>query len=148
MCYGMRLIRWARAAVASAAQVRREGGNEAMIPNYYTMLVVTPTATQAEIKRAYRRLARQYHPDLNQLALDQHIKQLNEAYKVLGNTTRRAAYDAQCLEEQRRKMAQEHVRQQKPQQQAARQVKQEPEMTWIEGIFGFVRELRRNMREE
>ena len=120
-----------------------------MIPNYYyTMLEVTPTATQAEIKRAYRRLARQYHPDLNQLALDQHIKQLNEAYKVLGNTTRRAAYDAQCLEEQRRKMAQEHVRQQKPQQQAARQVKQEPEMTWIEGIFGFVRELRRNMREE
>ncbi len=144
----MRLIRWARAAVASAAQVRREGVNEAMIPNYYTMLEVTPTATQAEIKRAYRRLARQYHPDLNQLALDQHIKQLNEAYKVLGNTTRRAAYDAQCLEEQRRKMAQEHVRQQKPQQQAARQVKQEPEMTWIEGIFGFVRELRRNMREE
>ncbi len=145
----MRLIRWARAAVASAAQVRREGVNEAMIPNYYyTILEVTPTATQAEIKRAYRRLARQYHPDLNQLALDQHIKQLNEAYKVLGNTTRRAAYDAQCLEEQRRKMAQEHVRQQKPQQQAARQVKQEPEMTWIEGIFGFVRELRRNMREE
>lgn len=135
--------------MASAAQVRREGVNEAMIPNYYyTILEVTPTATQAEIKRAYRRLARQYHPDLNQLALDQHIKQLNEAYKVLGNTTRRAAYDAQCLEEQRRKMAQEHVRQQKPQQQAARQVKQEPEMTWIEGIFGFVRELRRNMREE
>ena len=145
----MKLMRWARAAVALAAQVRREGVDEAMIPNYYyTILEVTPTATQAEIKRAYRRLARQYHPDLNQLALDQHIKQLNEAYKVLGNTTRRAAYDAQCLEEQRRKMAQEHVRQQKPQQQAARQVKQEPEMTWIEGIFGFVRELRRNMREE
>jgi curved DNA-binding protein CbpA len=142
-------MRWARAAVASAAQVPREGVDEGMIPNYYyTILEVTPTATQAEIKRAYRRLARQYHPDLTQLALDQHIKQLNEAYKVLGNTTRRAAYDAQCLEEQRRKMAQEHVRQQKPQQQAARQVKQEPEMTWIEGIFGFVRELRRNMREE
>jgi len=116
-----------------------------MTPDYYTILEVTPMASQAEIKHAYRRLARQYHPDLNHQALDKHIKQLNEAYKVLGNTTRRAAYDAQRLEEQRRKVTQEHLRQQ---QQAARRVKREPEMTWIEGIFGFIRELRRNMREE
>ena len=116
-----------------------------MTPDYYTILEVTPPASQAEIKRAYRRLARQYHPDLNQQALDQHIKQLNQAYKVLGNPTRRAAYDAHRLEEQRRKVTQEHLRQQ---QQAARQVKREPEMTWIEGIFGFVRELKRNMQEE
>ena len=119
-----------------------------MTPDYYTILQVTPTASQTEIKRAYRRLARQYHPDLNQQALDKHIKQLNEAYKVLGNPTRRAAYDAQRLEEQRRTMAEQHLRQQRQRQQAARQVKHEPEMTWIEGIFGFVRELRRNMREE
>ena len=119
-----------------------------MTPDYYTILQVTPTASQTEIKRAYRRLARQYHPDLNQQALDKHIKQLNEAYKVLGNTTRRAAYDAQRLEEQPRKMVQGSLHQQSQRQEVAKQVKREPEMTWTEGIFGFIRELRRNMREE
>ena len=119
-----------------------------MTPDYYTILEVTPTGSQAEIKRAYRRLARQYHPDLNQQALDKHIKQLNEAYKVLGNTTRRAAYDAQRLEEQPRKMVQGSLHQQSQRQEVAKQVKREPEMTWTEGIFGFIRELRRNMRED
>jgi len=123
-------------------------GREKMTPDYYTILQVTPTASQTEIKRAYRRLARQYHPDLNQQALDKHIKQLNEAYKVLGNTTRRAAYDAQRLEEQPRKMVQGSLHQQSQRQEVAKQVKREPEMTWTEGIFGFIRELRRNMRED
>ena len=113
-----------------------------MMPDYYTFLEVSPTASQAEIKRAYRRLARQYHPDLNQQALDKHIKQLNEAYKVLGNATRRATYDKQRLEEEQRRLLQERLHQQRT------QAKREPQMTWIEGIFGFVRELRRNMRDD
>ncbi len=105
--------------------------------DYYAVLDVSPSATQSEIKRSYRRLARKYHPDLNQQARDQHIKLLNEAYKILSDPTRRATYDQQRLiEASRRKAAQEALRQQ-----------QEPRMTWIEGIFGFIKELRRELRE-
>ena len=110
--------------------------------DYYAVLDVSPSATQSEIKRSYHRLARKYHPDLNQQARDQHIKLLNEAYKTLSDPSRRATYDQQRLiEASRRKAAQEALRQQ---QELA---KQEPRMTWIEGIFGFIKELRRELRE-
>ncbi|GAC1385005.1 MAG: hypothetical protein NVSMB33_13830 [Ktedonobacteraceae bacterium] len=115
------------------------------MPDYYIVLEVPMTATQAEIKHAYRRLARQYHPDLNAQALDKHIKLLNEAYKVLGNSTKRASYDAQRLEEQQRKAAQERLRRQ---QQRQKQIKLESEMTWVQGIFGFVKELKKAIREK
>src|SRR5436309_7453274 len=80
--------------------------------DYYALLEVSQSATQSEIKRSYRRLARKYHPDLNQQARDQHIKLLNEAYKILSDPTRRATYDQQrLLEARRRKAAQEARRQ-------------------------------------
>ncbi|HAT44976.1 MAG TPA: hypothetical protein DCS90_07715, partial [Ktedonobacter sp.] len=63
--------------------------------DYYAILEVSPTATQNEIKRSYRRLARKYHPDLNQQARDKHFKLLNEAYKILGDPPQRATYDQQ-----------------------------------------------------
>jgi curved DNA-binding protein CbpA len=104
--------------------------------DYYAVLEVSPSATHSEIKRSYRRLARKYHPDLNQQARDQHIKLLNEAYKILGDPPRRATYDQQRLiEASRRKAAQQEL------------AKQEPRMTWIEGIFGFIKELRRELKE-
>jgi curved DNA-binding protein CbpA len=110
--------------------------------DYYAILDISPQASQGEIKRSYRRLARKYHPDLNQQTLDQHIKLLNEAYYILGNPAKRAAYDQQrLLEEQQRQAAQETLLRQQE------QAKREPRMTWIEGIFGFVRELRKELRE-
>jgi curved DNA-binding protein CbpA len=110
--------------------------------DYYAILEVSPSATQSEIKRSYRRLARKYHPDLNQQARDQHIKLLNEAYKILSDPPQRATYDQQRLiEASRREAAQEALRQQQE------QAKQEPRMTWIEGIFGFIKELRRELKE-
>jgi curved DNA-binding protein CbpA len=110
------------------------------LPDYYAMLEVPAGATQAEIKRSYRRLARQYHPDLNAAALDKHIKQLNEAYRVLGNASKRATYDGQLLraEQLRRKARAER----------AERLRREAQMTWVEGIFGFVRELRKALRED
>jgi DnaJ-class molecular chaperone len=106
--------------------------------DYYAMLGVSDQAAQSEIKRAYRRLARKYHPDLNQQTLDEHIKRLNEAYDILGDPAKRAAYDQQrLLEEQQREAA-------RKQQELAQR---EPGMSWIQGIFGFVRELRRELRE-
>lgn len=112
--------------------------------DYYTILEIPPTATKAEIKHAYRRLVRKYHPDLNQQTLDKHIKLLNEAYEVLSNPPKRATYDTlRTQEKQRLKAAQEEAQQPKQPQ-----VKQATKMTWIEGVFGFVKELRKGLREE
>ncbi|OUC15547.1 MAG: molecular chaperone DnaJ [Alkalinema sp. CACIAM 70d] len=63
--------------------------------NYYEILGVSRDAEGDEIKRAYRRLARQYHPDLNpgDRAAEEKFKAVNEAYEVLSDPERRAQYD-------------------------------------------------------
>lgn len=62
--------------------------------NHYQTLEVTPTATQAEIKQAYRRLAKLFHPDSNRpTANHERITSINAAYEVLGDPKRRQYYD-------------------------------------------------------
>jgi molecular chaperone DnaJ len=62
--------------------------------DYYAILGVVRTASDAEIKRAYRRLAQQWHPDVNKdPAADERFKAINEAYRVLSDPTRRQTYD-------------------------------------------------------
>lgn len=63
--------------------------------NYYTILGVSRDATIEEIKQAYRRLARKYHPDLNPGDRDaeEKFKELGEANEVLSDPDRRAQYD-------------------------------------------------------
>ncbi len=62
--------------------------------NPYTTLEICPTATLAEIKQAYRRLAKQFHPD-SQHAMAHHdrITRVNAAYELLKDDNRRQAYD-------------------------------------------------------
>jgi molecular chaperone DnaJ len=63
--------------------------------DYYDVLGVTKTASQDEIKSAYRKLAMQYHPDRNpgDSAAEEKFKEAAEAYDVLGDTEKRARYD-------------------------------------------------------
>ena len=62
--------------------------------DYYDVLGVPRGARQAEIKRAFRRLAMQYHPDRNRdEGAEERFKEINEAYEVLSDPERREAYD-------------------------------------------------------
>lgn len=62
--------------------------------DYYDTLGVKPDASAADIKSAYRKLARKYHPDRNKEAdAEEHFKQVNEAYEVLKDADKRSSYD-------------------------------------------------------
>lgn len=63
--------------------------------NYYKILGISKEASQDEIKKAFRQLARKYHPDLNQGNKDaeEKFKEINEAFQVLGNPQKKFQYD-------------------------------------------------------
>ncbi len=62
--------------------------------DYYKILDVPRNAEQADIKKAYRKLARKYHPDVNKASgAEEKFKEVNEAYEVLKDPEKRKAYD-------------------------------------------------------
>jgi curved DNA-binding protein len=70
--------------------------------DYYAALGVTPKATQADVKRAYRKLARKFHPDVSKEAdAEVRFKEVAEAHEALIDVERRAAYDEAVAERAR-----------------------------------------------
>ncbi len=114
------------------------------LADYYNVLEVPKNASLDQIKRSYRRLVRLYHPDLNKQTQDDRIKQLNEAYNVLGDLARRAAYDALLLQELRYAALEELVHRQREEVYRRQQEK----ITWAQGVVGFVKEFKKALRED
>ena len=65
--------------------------------DYYSTLGLTPDSSAEEIKKAYRKLAMQYHPDRNggNPEGEERLKEINEAYQILGDEKKRRRYDLQ-----------------------------------------------------
>ncbi|MFT9258782.1 MAG: DnaJ domain-containing protein, partial [Acetobacter sp.] len=63
--------------------------------DYYEILEISRTSSSEEIKKSYRRLAMQYHPDRNpgDATAEAKFKEINQAYDVLKDEQKRAAYD-------------------------------------------------------
>ena len=80
--------------------------------DYYQLLDITRGATAAEVKLAYRRQARLFHPDLNHgnPEAEERLKLVAEAYRTLGEPDRRADYDAWLERQERLRMAPELAR--------------------------------------
>jgi curved DNA-binding protein len=88
--------------------------------DYYKILGLSKNATESDIKKAYRKLARKYHPDLNpnDKTAEQKFKEVNEANEVLGNPENRKKYD-QYGEHWQHAEDYEKAKQQQSQQQAS-----------------------------
>lgn len=76
--------------------VQRRGGRSTVkaVADYYSVLGVSKNATKSEIKTAYRKLARNYHPDVNKdSGAEQKFKEISNAYEVLSDDEKRSIYD-------------------------------------------------------
>lgn len=77
--------------------------NSKHVSNHYETLKVSSNASQAEIKQAYRRLVKLFHPDSNQETADrEEIIRINAAYEVLGDNQNRRNYDQQLQDKSRK----------------------------------------------
>jgi DnaJ-class molecular chaperone len=81
------------------------------MPDYYGILGVRRNATPEEIKKAYRQLAFEHHPDRNpgEPSAEDKLKEINEAYAVLGNPEMRAQYDRLGARDFRRRYTTEDI---------------------------------------
>ena len=83
-----------KVSMAQALRRRRSSTEGQLMADYYQLLGVDRDADADTLKRAYRRLARQYHPDVNKdPGAEEKFKEIGRAYEVLGDPQTRARYD-------------------------------------------------------
>src|SRR5205085_7587796 len=113
--------------------------------DYYKILGINRDATEEDIKKAYRKLARKHHPDLNPNDKEAHIKfqQINEANEVLSDPEKRKKYDAYGENwkhadqfEQARQQQQHSGRQRAQQQEFSAEFGDENFSDFFESLFG------------
>lgn len=98
--------------------------------NYYRTLEVSTTATQAEIKQAYRRLVKLFHPDSHRETADhEQITRINAAYEVLGDPQKRQAYDQGWSD----RFHSDDIAKRSDRQQRAAEVQQRYQQQWQSG---------------
>lgn len=109
-----------------------------MNKNYYKILGVAPDATSDQIKAAYRKLARKYHPDLNPNDKDANIKfqELNEANEVLSDPKKRKVYDQYGLHWENGSQAKST---QKSKSKKGSKVREETYKTYVDYDYGNVK---------
>ena len=90
---------------------QQRAGVLGLMKDYYQVLGVQKNATTDEIKKAYRKLALQYHPDRNKgdKAAEERFKEINEAYAVLSDQEKRQQYDMFGAEGFRKRYSQEDI---------------------------------------
>src|SRR5262249_9855124 len=81
--------------MGTRCSVLSQSGQATMPRDYYEVLGVSRDASEADIKKAYRKLARQHHPDRNpgDKQAESRFKEVQEAYDVLGDKNKRTQYD-------------------------------------------------------
>ncbi len=82
-----------------------------MADDYYSILGITKTATAAEIKKAYRKLALKYHPDKTEgdKGLEDKFKKISEAYAVLSDPKKKNQYDTYGSADFQQRFSQEDI---------------------------------------
>lgn len=107
--------------------------------DYYSILGVSRSATDKDLKATYRRLARQYHPDVNpgNKSAEQRFKEINQAYEVLSDPEKRKKYDQYGENWEHGEQYAEAMRHQQQQQQYQQQQQQHQQQT---GGFRFTQQ--------
>src|SRR5437867_3590152 len=84
-----------RKACRPVPSVQTRGPMPVKYKDYYETLGVPRTASDSDIKKAFRKLAREFHPDVakNKKQAEEKFKEINEAYEVLGDPAKRKKYD-------------------------------------------------------
>ena len=104
--------------------------------NHYQTLEVNPAATQAEIKQAYRRMAKRFHPDSNHNIQDSdRIRRINAAYEVLNDPQQRRFYDRQLSSSTKAKRNHRQQNQQYRQQGKTGRNTDEHLQQWLEWVY-------------